>query len=138
MANPSAFFDSNILLYADDARDPVREQQSFDLIKHHFARKTGAVSTQVLQEYFTNATRKLRIDGLLARQKTEIYSKFHVFQPAPEDILAAIDLHQLHQISFWDAMIVRAATQTGCRILYTEDLQHGRRFGSAEIVNPFL
>jgi predicted nucleic acid-binding protein len=41
-------------------------------------------------------------------------------------------------MAYWDAMIVRAVTQTGCRVLYSEDLQHGRRFGSTEIINPFL
>jgi predicted nucleic acid-binding protein len=54
-----------------------------------------------------------------------------------DDVLAAIDLHRLHQLSFWDALIVRSAIKSGCRRIYTEDLQHGRRYDGVEIVNPF-
>jgi len=138
MASPKVFFDANILLYTDDPRYPERQRLAFELIRSNLTAKTGAVSIQVLQEYFVNATRKLKIDVLLARQKTEIFSRFQVIQPATDDIFAAIDLHRLHQISFWDAMIVRMALLSGARVLYTEDLQHRRRIDSLEIVNPFL
>ncbi len=62
------------------------------------------------------------------------------FSAAPidlDDVLAAIDLHRLHQVSFWDAMIIRSAQQARCARIYSEDLQHGRRFDGVEIVNPF-
>ena len=55
----------------------------------------------------------------------------------PEDILMAIDLHQLHTVSIWDSLIVQTAQKSGCKFVYSEDLQHGRRFGSVQIVNPF-
>ena len=138
MASPKVFFDANILLYTDDPRYPERQRLALDLIHQHLGRRSGALSIQVLQEYFANATRKLRIDASLAREKTEIFSKFQVLLPATGDIFAAIDLHRLHQIAFWDAMIVRMALLSGASILYTEDLQHRRRIDSLEIVNPFL
>lgn len=53
------------------------------------------------------------------------------------DVPAAIDLHRLHQLSIWDALIVRAAILSGCRTLYTEDLQHGQRFEGLQVVDPF-
>jgi predicted nucleic acid-binding protein len=137
MANRKVFFDANILLYTDDPRYPDRQRVALDLLDTHLREKTGAVSTQVLQEYFANATRKLRIDASLARQKTVIFSQFQVLQPTTDDILAAIDLHRLHQIAFWDAMIVRMAVLSGASILYTEDLQDRRRIDSLQIVNPF-
>jgi predicted nucleic acid-binding protein len=137
MANPKVFLDANILLYTDDPRYPDRQRVALDLLDTHLREKTGAVSTQVLQEYFANATRKLRIDASLARQKTVIFSQFQVLQPTTDDILAAIDLHRLHQIAFWDAMIVRMAVLSGASILYTEDLQDRRRIDSLQIVNPF-
>ena len=54
-----------------------------------------------------------------------------------DDVLAAIDLYRLHTLSLWDALVVRAAQQARCVRLYSEDLQHGRRFGGVEVVNPF-
>ena len=55
-----------------------------------------------------------------------------------DDVLAAIDLHQLHKLKFWDSLIVRTALASGCSVLYTEDMQHGRRFDGLQIVNPFV
>jgi predicted nucleic acid-binding protein len=138
MANPKVFFDANILLYTDDPRDPEFQQLSLSLIARHLRDNSGAVSIQVLQEYFANATKKFKIESSLARQKTEIFSRFQVIQPGTSDVFAAVDLHRLHKIPFWDAMILRTAQQAGARILYTQDFQHRRRFDSLEIINPFL
>jgi predicted nucleic acid-binding protein len=55
-----------------------------------------------------------------------------------EDILAAIDIHRLHKLSFWDCLIVRAAQRCGCRVLYSEDFQDGRNFDGTRVVNPFV
>jgi predicted nucleic acid-binding protein len=138
MANPSVFFDANILLYTDDPRFPDKRQIAIDLIERHYTKKTGAVSLQVLGEYFHNARKKMHLDIPVARQRTLFFSKLLRFQPALDDVFAAIDLHQLHQFAFWDAMIVRAAIQSGCRTLFSEDWQHARRIQNVEIVNPFL
>jgi predicted nucleic acid-binding protein len=67
----------------------------------------------------------------------EIYATLEVVRPSVADLVAAIDLHRLHQLPIWDALIVRAAQVSGCRTLLTEDLQHGQRFDGLEIVNPF-
>ena len=55
----------------------------------------------------------------------------------PTLILAAVDLHRLDSVSFWDAVVIRAAEQAGCERLHSEDLQDGRKFGSTRVVNPF-
>ena len=138
MANPSVFFDANILLYTDDPRFPDKQKIAVDLIEQHLMKRTGAVSLQVLGEYFHNARRKMNLDISVARQRTVFFSKLLRFQPSLDDVFAAIDLHQLHQFAYWDAMIVRAAIQTGCRTLYSEDMQHARKVHNVEIVNPFL
>ena len=52
-------------------------------------------------------------------------------------ILGAIDIHRLNDVNFWDALVIYTARAAGCRFLYTEDLQHGRRFDGLEVVNPF-
>jgi predicted nucleic acid-binding protein len=91
----------------------------------------------VLQEYFVTVTRKLQIDARTARRRVELLSKFDVVVPELSDILAAIDLHRLHGFSFWDALILRAAQQSGCSILFTEDMQESREVDGVRIVNPF-
>ena len=95
------------------------------------------VSLQVLQEYFVTVTRKLHVDARIARRKVELLAEFDVAAPEVADILAAIDLHRLHGFSFWDALVVRAAKQTGCSVLFSEDFQDKREIDGVLVVNPF-
>jgi len=92
---------------------------------------------QVLQEYFVAVTRKLRLDVAIARRKVELLAEFDVATPEVTDILAAIDLHRLHGFSLWDALVVRAAKQAGCGVLFSEDMQDEREIDGLQIVNPF-
>jgi predicted nucleic acid-binding protein len=98
---------------------------------------SGALSLQVLQEYFAVATRKLGLSAAAARRRVELFSKLDVVILGAEDILAAIDLHRLHALSIWAALVIRAALNAGCRTLYSEDLQDGQRIDGLEVVNPF-
>jgi predicted nucleic acid-binding protein len=95
------------------------------------------VSLQVLQEYFVTVTRKLHVDASIARRKVELLAEFDVAAPQVADILAAIDLHRLHRFSFWDALVLRAAKQAGCSILFSDDMQDVREIDGLQIVNPF-
>lgn len=132
------FFDTNVLVYTDDKSAAVKQNVAINLIAAHRRARTGVVSLQVLQEYFVTATRKLRVDPQIARRKIELFSKFDVATPEVADILAAIDFHRLYTISFWDALILRSAKQTGCTVVLSEDMQHGREIDGMRIVNPFL
>ncbi len=132
------FLDTNILLYAEDQTSPAKQRTALDLIKEQLVERTGVVSLQVLQEYFVCATKKLKLDAGITRNKVEIYSRFDVAEPTVADILAAIDLHRLHGLSFWDALVLRMAKQTGCRVLLSEDMQHGQVIDGVMIVNPFI
>jgi predicted nucleic acid-binding protein len=132
-----SFFDTNVLIYADDRAFPAKQRRALELVAEHRRARTGVVSLQVLQEYFVTVTRKLQLDVLLARRKVELISEFDVASPEVPDVLAAIDLHRLHRISFWDAMVVRSAKQSGCRILLSEDMQKAREIEGVGIVNPF-
>jgi predicted nucleic acid-binding protein len=135
---PRAFFDTNILVYADDPKNPAKQRKALELIKEHRSKRTGAVSLQVLQEYFVTVTRKYGVDPAIARDKVEIFAKFQVAEPIVSDILAAVDFHRLHGVSYWDALILRSAKQSGCSVLLTEDMQHGQMIDGVRIVNPFL
>ncbi len=132
-----SFFDTNILIYTDDKAAPAKQRRALDLVAEHRNAGTGVLSLQVLQEYFVTATRKLRVDPATARRKTELLAEFDVVIPAIADVLASIDLHRLHGFSFWDAMVLRAASQAGCRVLLSENFQTSRQFDGIVIVNPF-
>ncbi len=132
-----SFFDTNILIYADDRTAPTKQRRALDLVAEHRLAGTGVVSLQVLQEYFFTATRKLGVDPKIVRRKVELLAEFAVATPDVADILAAIDLHRLHGFSFWDALVIRAAKQSGCSVLLTEDLQDTREIDGVQIVNPF-
>ena len=132
-----SFFDTNVLIYADDKAAPAKQRRALDLVAEHRRARTGVVSLQVLQEYFVAATRKLRVDAAIARRKIELLAEFDVAVPEVQDILAAIDLHRLHGFSFWDALTLRAAKQAGCSVLFSEDLQQAREIDGVRIVNPF-
>jgi len=133
-----SFFDTNVLIYADDQAAPAKQRRALDLVAEHRLAGTGVVSLQVLQEYFVTVTRKLHVDPRVARRKVELLAEFDVAAPDVGDILAAIDLHRLHGFSFWDALVVRAAKQSGCRVVFSENMQEAREIDGVHIVNPFL
>jgi predicted nucleic acid-binding protein len=133
-----AFLDTNILVYADDAKIPAKQLRAAGLIEHHLRLRTGVVSIQVLQEYFSAASRKLNLDAGLAKRKISVYARFHVVEPKVSSVQGAIDLHRIHRVSFWDALILQSAKEAGCGILLTEDMQHGQVIDGVKIVNPFL
>jgi predicted nucleic acid-binding protein len=132
-----AFVDTNVLVYADDRSDRKRQQAAQRLITRLFEDSAGVISLQVLQEYFAAARRKLGMNAEDLRRRVELYGRFEVVTSSLDDLLAAIDLHRLHGFSIWDGLIVRSALAGRCSVLYTEDLQHGRRIDGLEFVNPF-
>jgi len=135
--NVRSFFDTNVLIYSDDKASPAKQRRAIELLAEHRRARTGVVSLQVLQEYFVSVTRKLHLDVRIARRKVELFAEFDVAAPELADILAAIDLHRLHGFSFWDALVVRAAKQAGCKILLSEDMQDLRDVDGLRVMNPF-
>jgi predicted nucleic acid-binding protein len=133
-----AFFDTNILIYADDVDSPGKQRIAIDLIAECRRRNVFVLSLQVLQEYFAAATRKLGVTAENAQRKVELLARGPVIRFTELDVIAAIELHRLNRISFWDAMIVHAARIAGASVLYSEDLQHGAALGGVRVANPFL
>ena len=131
------FLDTNVLIYGDDLDAGPKRERALEVIDRHMRDGTAVVSTQVLQEFFVIATRKLGVAPQVARRKVELLGALDVVTIDHTMILAAIDLHRLHSFSFWDALIVRAAGIGGCARLLTEDLQDGRTIDGIRIENPF-
>jgi predicted nucleic acid-binding protein len=132
-----SFLDSKLFVYADDHRYPAKQSIAADLFER--ARATGlrVVSTQVTLEYLSVATGKVGVPTDLARRRVELIGSMNVVQVDPPLILAAIDLHRLHRLSIWDALVLQAAAAAGCRELLSEDMQAGFRVSGVKVVNPF-
>ncbi len=136
---PSAeFTDSNILLYSYDVREPEKRATARRVIERLWADGGGLLSTQVLAEFYVVATKKMGLAPSMAQAEVETYREWCALATTVEHVAAAIDLSIEHTVSFWDALIVVCAQAMGARILWSEDLQHGRRFGELEVRNPFI
>jgi predicted nucleic acid-binding protein len=135
-----AFVDTNVLVYAHDAVAGEKLDRARDLLRGLWGGRRGCTSIQVLQEFFVTVTGRLpaRLDSATAAVAVQDYSRWNVHEPNAVDVLAAVDLHERHGISFWDAMIVRSAAALGCDVLYTEDLNAGQRYDDVLVVDPFV
>ena len=132
-----SFIDTNILIYSDDADCPDKQKVAIKLIQSGWHNGNAVLSTQVLQEYFSASTKKLKIPADKAQRKIELLSHLEIASIEHQDIVRAIELHRLHSFSFWDALIARMAQKTACAVLYSEDMQDGRKINGVKIVNPF-
>ena len=132
-----SFLDTNILVYADAGDEPAKQARAVQLISHERLAGTGVLSTQVLQEYANVALRKLGLPPPLIRERLAFYAKFEVVVTSPSLICEALDLHVLRGTTFYDALIVQAASAAGCARLLSEDMQDGMTFGGLRVVNPF-
>jgi predicted nucleic acid-binding protein len=131
------FFDTNILIYADDADAGAKRERAQQVIEAALGNGNGVLSTHVLQEYFVVATRKLGMSAEIAQQKVEILATMTVIVVEVEHVVEAIKLHRLYGYSFWDCLILHCAKAAGCPRLLSEDMQHGRTIEGVAIENPF-
>ena len=137
MTAGKVFLDTNVLVYAQDQDAPKKRKRSRDLIAAVVASGTGVISTQVLQEFYVTATRKMGVAPLAAKTVVQSFRIFEVLQISPELIEQAIDRSVLSQLSFWDALIVSASASSGCTTIYSEDFNAGQLIDGVRIVNPF-
>jgi len=134
------FFDTNILVYCMDAGDPQRQARAIACFARACEQDTVVLSAQVLQEFYAITTRKLQpaLSGAQAQAQIERLASFEVVGSSATSVLEASRLAQRHQLSWWDALILEAALRAQADVLFTEDGQHGQRFGKLTVENPFL
>lgn len=137
MPGGKAFLDANVLVYAQDAGAPRKQRRSRALLTELVEANTGVTSTQVMQEFYVAATRKLGVDPLAAKAVLKTFSVFEVVQTSPALIHEAVDCSVLNQVSFCDALILSAAAAAGCGVLYSEDLNTGQTVLGVTVQNPF-
>ena len=133
------FVDTNVLVYAHYAFEARKQPVARALLEELWASRSGALSTQVLQEFYVVATRKFDppMSRPAAREIVALYGTWPLVRTDLPLILAASQLEERHALSFWDALIVEAARRVGATRLVTEDLQGERRIGGVRIENPF-
>ena len=136
-----AFIDTNVLVYLFDTREPAKQKRAAQLLEDLTAANEAPVlSTQVLQETFLALTRKLHLepgDALAVLQMTDTASFTIQSVDAPLLWRAAARVIK-DKLTFWDALILEAALEADCTVLYSEDFQSNRSFGALTVVNPFL
>ncbi len=132
------FVDTNILVYAHDRGAGEKHRMARSVVERLWRDRSGALSTQVLQELYVNVRRKAAapISVEEARRLIEDYLSWEVVINDGPSMLRAMEIEARYAISYWDALIIQAAEQCGAEVLYSEDLSHGQRYGSVEVVDP--
>lgn len=132
-----AFLDTNILLYA--VSTAPKELKKSQVARQLLAQEDWLLSTQVLQEFYVNAVRKLA-QPLSDKAALSFIEQLTHKDPLPVDlavVLRGIHNAKRHQISYWDGAIVAAAQLANCDFLYSEDLNHGQCYENLKVLNPF-
>jgi predicted nucleic acid-binding protein len=135
------FLDTNVLAYTFDNREPRKAQVADRLVAEGIQQRTGIISYQVMQEFLNVALK--RFNPPLASNDAQQYlssvlRRLLAVQSSVALCSEALQIRDRYQLSWYDCLIVAAALEARCEILYTEDLQHGQRFGGLLVVNPFL
>ena len=136
-AGDGCFVDTNLLLYSFDPADPAKHALARRWMAMLWSSGIGRISWQVLNEFYANAERKLRVPSVIARKSVEGLVQW---QPLGFEIGSMRRAwHWMDQagMTYWDGLILAAAESLGCRWLLSEDFQHGRRYGSVQVINPF-
>ena len=131
------FVDANILIYANDGGAGAKHVKAVELLERLFAEGAGALSIQVLAEFYSVATRKLSRTSAEAEAVIRDLGGWIIHRPAHADLLKAAQLHRRYKLAWWDALILTSAIELGCAVLWTEDFSDGQRFGGVTVRNPF-
>ena len=132
------FVDTNVLIYAHDLDAKEKQAVAKETLAELWTSRTGALSPQVLQEFYVNVTRKLPkpLSKSHARAVVERYALWCV-EMTPAEMSVAFRLEDEAKIGFWDALICAAALKTGAESILSEDLNVGQKIAGIRIVNPF-
>lgn len=135
----NCFVDTNIFVYFRDAEEPEKQKTAARYLTILWENQTGRISYQVLNEYYTVVTRKLK-PGLSSDAARKDIRNLMLWDPVVVDQLIiekGWEIQDQYQLSWWDSLIVSAALKSGCSTLLTEDLQDGQSIENLTIINPF-
>jgi predicted nucleic acid-binding protein len=137
MSAVKSFFDTNILLYMYSDADASKQRIARQVYRTEVTAGSLLLSTQVVQEFYAAATRKLAMPKTIARRLTESFLDLPLVVITTPIIRSAFENETTYKIAFWEALILAAAQSGGAGVVYTEDLNHGQQYGSVSACNPF-
>ena len=135
----TVFVDTNVLVYARDRSEPEKQRRAAEWMANLWETGLGRLSYQVIQEYYVTLTSKLDPPRSTEDAREDV-AALGAWSPVGIDhrtIEGAWDVQDRYGYSWWDALIVAAALQSGCRYLLTEDLQTGQVIDTMTIISPF-
>jgi predicted nucleic acid-binding protein len=135
------FFDTNILIYAFDDTNSEKNRCAKELIEKHLRNNSFVVSSQVVQEFCNGALKKFQ-QKIPANELIEFLNTILLpncnHYPNPDFYTSALRLYQTNSLSYYDSLIIQGAIESGCNILFSEDLADAQKFGPVTIRNPFI
>ncbi len=133
------FFDTNILVYANDASEPEKQEIARRLIKEALLSESAVISVQVLSEFWVTVTRKIRkpLSSVRATRQIELLELMTIVSLDLPLFRDGLYLQERQQLSHWDSLIIAAARYADCSVLYSEDFNDGQKYGDVTVVNPF-
>jgi len=137
--NGKTFVDTNVLIYAHDVDAKAKHQTAKNVLRKLWSERAGVLSTQVLQEFYVNVTRKIQrpISKASARMVVTTYTAW-CLDTTTAEISTAFQIEDASKIGFWDALIVAAALKGGATRILSEDLNPGQYIAGILIENPFV
>lgn len=137
--NNKCFLDTNLLIYAWDNTELDKKNSIISFLNNIKANSFPVISTQTLGEFYNVAVKKIGLTKDQTYVICEEYSKiFPVYEITTENVLHAMKISKNTQFSYWDSLILAMAIDTGCSVLYSEDLNNGQEIEGLKIVNPLL
>lgn len=136
----AVFVDTNVLIYSEDRSHAKKHAQAVEWLGELWRRRCGRLSTQVLNEFYVNVTKKIRpaMPNGDARAEVRRYQRWQPWAVDHATVESAWAIESRFGLSYRDALIVAAARQLGCETVLSEDMQHEQRIDSVQILNPFL
>jgi predicted nucleic acid-binding protein len=135
--NDKVFIDTNILVYMQSGMSESKMKMTRKLFEQAASDNLIVISTQVIQEFYIAMTRKLGHDPVTIKNLLVLFSDFETVTITTAIIFDAIDTSVVNQLSFWDSLIICSASAAKCKVIYSEDLNHGQVIRGVEVVNPF-
>jgi predicted nucleic acid-binding protein len=131
------FVDTNILVYAHDGGAGHKHSRSVELLTRLFEDQTGALSVQVLAEFYSVAMKKLGMRPEQAEEAIADLGGWTIHRPSHADVIRASRLYRRYKLGWWDAMVVNSAVELGCGTIWSEDLSDRQRYSTTVVRNPF-
>jgi len=131
------FLDTNIVVYANDSADTAKQSVAIELVARLMRSGDGVISTQVQMEYAAVAAGKLGQPRSAVERQLVLLERLEIVQVNGRLIREGFELSETFGVSFWDGVILAAATAARCEVLWSEDLSSGRKYGGVEVRSPF-